>query len=116
MKLAWRTTACGIESIVAAETRNQARSRTARSAFDANFQVKFTEVTARRAPEYDGWAEMDASNACWDETLIRDTIKPFTVAHAEAEYAAIGNVLPMTDQEIDRAVDSAMAMIKAKDN
>jgi hypothetical protein len=67
---AWRTTACGIESIVAAETRNQARSRTARSAFDANFQVRFTEVKARRAPEHDAWAEMDASNACWEESLL----------------------------------------------
>lgn len=73
MNRAWRTTACGIESIVAAETRNQARSRTARSAFDANFQVKFTEVTARRAPEHDAWAEIDASNACWDETLLPRT-------------------------------------------
>lgn len=71
MKRAWRTTACGIASIVAADTRAKAVEITYRSALDANFhRVKWTDVRAVRAPEHDAWAEADASGACWEENLL----------------------------------------------
>jgi len=71
MKQAWRTTAMGIISIVAAETRGKAIAITMRSARSVGYLVKFHDVKAVRAPEYNAWAEVDASGACWDEKLLQ---------------------------------------------
>ena len=52
---AWRVESRGFpDSIVAAETRSQARYRTWRAANDAGFKMPFADFTPRRAPEYDG--------------------------------------------------------------
>lgn len=56
MKKAWLTRACGIRAVVAAETRGKAKAITLASAFDANYPIKFKDVTAVRWPKGDGWA------------------------------------------------------------
>ena len=50
---AYRTVALGVESIVLCDTRAQARRITVLAARDAGFACSFTDVAARRAPEYD---------------------------------------------------------------
>ena len=54
---AWRTEAIGIVSIVSARSRSKAKYRTYRSARNADWDVSITEVVAKRAPEYDLWAQ-----------------------------------------------------------
>ncbi len=73
MKRAWRTTWNGIVSIIAAETRGQAVSRTLNSACEAGWPAKFTAVKAVRAPEFDGWAEQDQSKTPWSEEHLAST-------------------------------------------
>lgn len=70
MKRAYRTEWRGVVSIVSAETRGQAIHRTLRSARGAGYTPRWQAITARRAPEHDGWAEVDASEACWGEAYL----------------------------------------------
>jgi hypothetical protein len=67
MKRAWRTTWGGVTSIVAAETPAQAKAITHRSATDAGYGPVWNDIWAWRAPEHDGWAEVDATGVCWAE-------------------------------------------------
>jgi len=70
MKRAWMTIALGIKSITATETRGQAIARTLRSARECGYQIQWTQIRARRRPEYDDWAEVDESKGLWDEALL----------------------------------------------
>lgn len=76
LKRAYRTTVAGVTSVVAAETRGRAIARTLYAAIDAGYRVSFPEVKATRAPEHDGWAEQDATGACWNEELLPVTKGP----------------------------------------
>jgi hypothetical protein len=67
MKRAWKTTACGVTSIVAATTRGKAMAVTYRSARDVGYRLKFSDVSAVRCPKHDGWAEVDETARCWGE-------------------------------------------------
>lgn len=70
-RVAWRTTAMGITSIVAAKTRAKAVYTTWYCANDVGHKVKFSEIRAVRAPLFDGWAR-DQSDArrCHSEEYI----------------------------------------------
>ncbi len=70
MKRAYRTNCGGIVSVVAAESRGRAVAATVRAAGEAGYRVRFLVVRAVRAPEYDAWAALDATGACWDEKLL----------------------------------------------
>lgn len=73
MKKAWKTTAMtmGITSVVSAETRGQAISRTVSSANGVGYMsVNFKTVRAVRYPERGAWAEVDESRCCWDEKYL----------------------------------------------
>lgn len=71
MKRAWQTTWGGISSIVAAETRGKAAAatmRTVREMYGSKASWKSLRVV--RAPEFDQWAEVDATGHCWDRRLL----------------------------------------------
>lgn len=71
MKRAWRVTLMGINSVVAGNSRGQAIARTLSSAHEAGYySLKFTDARARRAREFDGWAEVDYSNVPWNENEL----------------------------------------------
>ena len=67
MKRAYRTTWRGIVSIVAAESVAQARSRTQATANEFGYEPQLIDIRVQRAPEYDGWAAVDATGHCWAE-------------------------------------------------
>jgi hypothetical protein len=50
---AFRVSAHGTEGITFATTRARARWAAVRSARDAGYETKFSDVTVKRAPEYD---------------------------------------------------------------
>ena len=60
MKRAWKTTWCGVASIVAAATRGKAIARTLSSAEEAGYYPKWKDIRAVRAPEHDDWSHRDA--------------------------------------------------------
>jgi hypothetical protein len=70
VKVAWRVSLLGETSLVAAEKRSRAVYRTVRSCRDAGYSADWREARATRAPEYDHWAEVDSSGACWDERYL----------------------------------------------
>lgn len=70
MKRAYRTTWNGITSIVAAESRSQAQSRTMLSAANAGYHPYWNDIRIARAPEYDAWAAVDETMCCWDENNL----------------------------------------------
>ncbi len=79
MKVAWRTNWRGTVSICAAETRGKAIAKTIRSIGEAGYitrenkKVVWGQVKATRAPEFDGWAEVDQSGSLWfEDDLPRD--------------------------------------------
>jgi hypothetical protein len=76
-KVAWRTTWGGITSVVAAGTAGKAKAVTVRAAREVypRKQVKFETVRAVRAPEYDGWAELDSTGRCWEEIILRSSLR-----------------------------------------
>lgn len=43
-------------------------------------------------------------------------MRPMTREEAEFAISSVGNVLPMTDDEIEEVVDYVMTRAKAKDN
>lgn len=75
---AYRTTLIGLVSIVAARTPAQAKHRTLRSAHEAGYySCRYTDVRCVRAPEFDQWAELDGSGACWDASRLSPTPTEF---------------------------------------
>jgi len=72
MKRAYRVTAYGESGIIAAETPGQAKFRVFRVCRDLGFlgPNELGEVKVRRAPEHDGWAELDSTGVCWQESLL----------------------------------------------
>ena len=69
--IAWRTEAIGIASIVWSRSRAQARYATTRSARDAGWDVRFTQVRAHRAPSFDGLQGAFAERRCYSLDYIR---------------------------------------------
>jgi hypothetical protein len=67
---AYRVGACGIFAIVFSRTRGQARHATMRAARDAGWRVRFIEVSAYRAPEFDALREVHGR--------VRSLNTPFT--------------------------------------
>lgn len=67
---AWRTSWNGIDCIVAADSRAKAVASTWRSAFDAHYEVEWKDIRARRAPEYDQWAEVAPAGRPIDPKLV----------------------------------------------
>ena len=64
---AWTTSVTAISdsaSIVAAETRSKAKYAVYRSANDAGYGVKFSQIRAKRAPKYDAWAQNAPRQTC----------------------------------------------------
>lgn len=51
----YRTEACGIVSFVFSTTRGRAVAATLRSANDAGYRIKFTDISCRRRKEWDGF-------------------------------------------------------------
>jgi len=74
MKKAWRVNLCGVDSIVAAETRGQAVQRTISSAREVGYKPKWTDARCVREPKHDGWAEVDASGGCWNESNLPNPV------------------------------------------
>jgi hypothetical protein len=70
VKKAWITEVHGIKSLVAAETRGHAVSRTMASANDAGYGVKFPDVKAKRDKRFDGWAQTDEARGVWCPDFI----------------------------------------------
>ena len=65
--IAWQTSVLGWPEsvgIVAASDRREARIQTHRSARDAGYDVSYIDVTARRAPQFDDWAEVQKKPRC----------------------------------------------------
>jgi hypothetical protein len=75
-RVAWRTVAAGIESIVSAYTRAEAKAITLRSAHEVGYLVKYTEVLAGRAPMHDAWAEVDETRHPWGEQYLPASTAP----------------------------------------
>jgi hypothetical protein len=70
MKLAWCVTWCGEKAIIAAETRGQALFRTLDSIHEAGYRPTIGELHCRRAPEWDEWAAVESSRACWNPEYL----------------------------------------------
>ena len=68
--VAWETEWNGVRSIVSAESRTLAKSKTVKSACGAGYNCKYTEIKVKRIPKYDGWAAIDSSGACWGEAFL----------------------------------------------
>lgn len=64
-KKAWLTEWKGLPCVVAAETRGKAVARTIRQAQEASWYPRFVDVTARRAPQWDRWAEQDTTGRAY---------------------------------------------------
>lgn len=71
MKRAYRTTWQGIVSIVAAESVAQARSRMQAGANEVDWYPAWVDIRVQRAPEFDGWAAVDATGHCWAEDHLK---------------------------------------------
>lgn len=71
-KRAFRTTCCGVTSVVAAKSAAEAKAITMRAALEVydRRQVKYTEVRAVRVKEHDAWAESDSTGRIWDEKQL----------------------------------------------
>lgn len=70
---AWRTASIGIESLVLAESREQARSVTAHGACEAGFHVGYTDVRAVRWPEFDRFVGILRPRRCWAPEFVLAT-------------------------------------------
>ncbi len=73
--IAWRVDWRGNPGIVAAETRAKAITRAMNQILDTydRRDVKWVDFKARRAPEYDGWPELNRGSAWWDEDYLKIT-------------------------------------------
>ncbi len=71
MKKAYRVWWRGIAGIVAATSPGQARAKMVRQGQDAGYKPKFPDVTAKRVPQYDEWAEQDQSGYPWSEEHLK---------------------------------------------
>jgi hypothetical protein len=78
MKLAYRAGWSGMFGIVAAESRAKAVYQTLQGAKDAGYSPKFTDIRAKRAPEYDEWASRQLRNGCFTEEYVQRLIKSNT--------------------------------------
>jgi hypothetical protein len=65
-KRAYRTVLWGFASIVSARSRGQAIARTLAAYRETLRTAEWKDVKCRRAPEFDGWAELDESGSPWD--------------------------------------------------
>ena len=66
----------GIESILAAKSRNEARAAAIRSIVDAGYNAAYTDaIRVVRAGQYDGWAERQKVAKCVDEGFVQREIK-----------------------------------------
>jgi hypothetical protein len=74
-KAAWKTTACGLVSAVAASSRSEAMAITMRSANDAGYRIKFIDVKCVRWPEHDSWANVASFNGPLDPMLLPKQIE-----------------------------------------
>jgi hypothetical protein len=70
MKKAWRATWVGGAGIASAETRGQAVFRLFHELKEHGYKPKLGEIKCRRAPEHDGWAELDNTGSFWDERYL----------------------------------------------
>lgn len=72
MKLAYRTTWRDIVFIVAADSVAQARSQMQADANEVDWYPAWVDIRVRRAPEFDGWAAVDATGHCWAEDQLEN--------------------------------------------
>lgn len=71
MKKAWRIRTSGFpDGVVAAETRGQAIAKAFQACGEVGYNTAWKDHKATRAPEFDKWAELDETGACWDEKLL----------------------------------------------
>jgi hypothetical protein len=70
---AWRVVTRGFPdaAIVAAPGANRARAVALAAAIDAGYTVAWTDMAARRAPEYDGWVAACGEERGWNEAYAR---------------------------------------------
>jgi len=69
---AYRTMALGIECIVFAENRGQAKHATVSCANEAGFDCDYSDLhSAKRAPEYDGRMGKLKPKICYGEAQIK---------------------------------------------
>lgn len=71
VRRAWRVTAAGITGIAAATTRGRAVSLVVSQANEAGWNVRWPDVRAVRAGEYDMWAAGVGRDAAWDEQFVK---------------------------------------------
>jgi hypothetical protein len=73
-KRAFRTQTKGLptcDSIVATESHGRARYITFATARECGYKVTFADIRVTRSPEFDQWAERQATGSCWTEEYVR---------------------------------------------
>jgi hypothetical protein len=92
--VAWRVTARGHPDagIYGAATAARALVLALMAAFDAGYMVAWMDMTARRAPEFDGWVARQGREQGWNEEYAARCV-------AEDEAGRVGPRLsgPLTD-------------------
>lgn len=71
--VAWRVTTRGYPDagIYGATTRARAMALSFDDARDVGYMIAWTDLTARRAPEFDGWVARQGRERGWDEGYAR---------------------------------------------
>jgi hypothetical protein len=71
--VAWRVTANGFSDTViyAAATGGRARFLASEAIRNAGYTIACVELTAQRAPEFDGWVAKQGQERGWDEAYAR---------------------------------------------
>jgi hypothetical protein len=71
-RVAYRVVWKGYAGIRADESAGKARAATFRALLDVYHRrdVRFQDITVRRAPEWDQWAAADRTGHSWDETIL----------------------------------------------
>ena len=76
MKKAWLVRYDGTDGICAAQTRGEALFHAIANLRDLGSRASVHNTTARRAPDFDQWAELDSTGVCWDaNALPRNTAR-----------------------------------------
>ena len=72
---AYRCVAIDTVCIVAARKRSDAIAQVVRAANEVAYGVRWNDVTALRAKEFDSWAAASSANRCWTEEYVRKATK-----------------------------------------
>ena len=76
---AWRVTCKGFDaSIIGSMSASKAKYQTLTQIREAGFEATFANLTAKRAPEYDQWANSPGitRNRAFDEDYVKGAAQP----------------------------------------